>query len=946
MSRAVIRIVCQFQVESGEEPFINFRVSGQQELSDDIGSSLSRCLAAVLLICTLSLSWVFNRANDLTLAAIPLHAENILQKCRNIHVLPGPQAEFASRTESDRYVPSTQPTLLKNATVWTGRVSGFEIVRGDLLMDKGMIKKVGVIDVEMLDGFGADLIVQDVGGAWVSPGIIDLHSHLGICYSPDFSECSDGNSLHGIAQPWLRSLDALNTHDDAYRLSIAGGVTTALVLPGSANAIGSSTSKKKTPSSMLLEPPFLLNGSYVDPSLPPRWRQMKYALQCGVYEGSRMDTIWAFREAYHTARSIRNKQDEYCTKALAGQWSGLGDFPENLQWEALVDVLRGRVKIHNHCYEAVDLDGIVREFNFSIAAFHHAHETYLVPGLLKRAYGHPPASAMFATLAHYKREGYRGSEFAARILSEHGLDVVMKSDHPATNSRYLLHEAQLAYYYGLPENIALASITSTPAKVMGQDHRVGYIKADVVVWDSHPLALGATPKQVYIDGIAQFDKPYSRPKPPSHQHAPKTPGFDQEAIDAIKYDGLPPLQAKISTSDIVIFTNVTSVFVKSRRRIEQVFSAASDGAGIVVVKDGKFVCRGTEPCTEVYSESVRRVNLMGGSIAPGLTGVGSPLGLVDIDYEDSTKDGLVIDPFLSEIPSLVGGGEAIIRAVDGLQFASPDMLLAYRGGVTNAVTAPESSGFLSGLSAAFTTGAAHKLEKGVVIQDVAALHVTVSMSSPISISTQLGALRRLLSGETHGELGVQFKKVLEGKIPLVVTVYSADVMASLIQLKQEAEGISGVAIRMTFLAAPEAHLLAAEIGKAGVGVILGRVRPFPNRWQSRRILPGPPLSDDSALDVLLSHNVTVGVGLNVMGLGPQKSTARNTRFDAAWAALEARREMSQSDALALASANLEVLLGVDNEDYDLVATTFGTLLDFESKVVGVVSSRRGVVDLF
>ncbi|KAK0220507.1 carbohydrate esterase family 9 protein [Armillaria fumosa] len=932
--------------------------------SSALSHTIARGLAAVLLICTLSLSWVFNWANDLTLAVIPLHAEDILQKCRNIHVLPGPQPEFASRTESDRYVPSTRPTLLKNATIWTGRVSGFEIVRGDLLMDKGMIKKVGVIDVEVLDGFGTELVVQDVSGAWVSPGIVDLHSHLGICYSPDFNECSDGNSLHGIAQPWLRSLDALNTHDDAYRLSIAGGVTTALVLPGSANAIGGQAftiklrpTEEKTPSSMLLEPPFTLNGSYVDPSLPPRWRQMKQA--CGenpsdVYEGSRMDTIWAFREAYHTARSIRNKQDEYCIKALAGQWSGLGDFPESLQWEALVDVLRGRVKIHNHCYEAVDLDGIVRlsqEFKFPIAAFHHAHETYLVPDLLKKAYGHPPASAMFATLAHYKREAYRGSEFAARILSEHGLDVVMKSDHPATNSRYLLHEAQLAYYYGLPENIALASITYTPAKVMGQDHRVGYVKAgydaDIVVWDSHPLALGATPKQVYIDGIAQFDKPYSRSKPPSHQHAPKTPSFDQEAVEAVKYDGLPPLQAKISTSDIVIFTNVTSVFVKSRWRIEQVFSAASDGPGIVVVKDGKVVCRGTEPCTEVHSDSsVRRVNLMGGSIAPGLTAVGSPLGLADIDSVDSTKDGLVIDPFLSEIPSLVGGEEAIIRAVDGLQFASPDMLLAYRGGVTNAVTAPESSGFLSGLSAAFTTGAAHKLEKGAVIQDVAALHVMVSMSSPISISTQLSALRRLLTGETHGELGAQFKKVLESEIPLVVTVYSADVMASLIQLKQEAEGISGKAIRMTFLGAPEAHLLAAEIGKAGVGVILGRVRPFPNHWQSRRILPGPPLSDDSTLDMLLSHNVTVGVGLNVMGLGPQKSTARNTRFDAAWAALEARREISQSDALALASANLEVLLGVDNEDYDLVATTFGTLLDFESKVVGVVSSRRGVVDLF
>ncbi|KAK0458000.1 carbohydrate esterase family 9 protein [Desarmillaria tabescens] len=921
--------------------------------SSALNRIITRGLVLVVLLCALSLSWVFHRACDHTLAAIPIHAPEILKKCQNLHVLPGKPSGFDDRAESDRY----------NATIWTGRVSGFEVVRGDLLMDKGLVKKVGDIDAEM-DVFGGELDVQDVGGAWVSPGIVDLHSHLGVCSSPDFNGCSDGDSLHGIAQPWLRSLDALNTHDDAYRLSVAGGITTALILPGSANAIGGQAyviklrpTEEKTPSSMLLEPPFSLNGSYVDPSLPPRWRQMKQACgenPSGVYEGTRMDIIWAFRQAYHTARSIRDKQDTYCTKALAGQWSGLGDFPESFQWEALVDVLRGRVKIHNHCYEAVDLDGIIRlsqEFKFPIAAFHHAHETYLVPDLLKKAYGHPPASAIFSTLAHYKREAFRGSEFAARILSEHGLDVIVKSDHPATNSRYLLHEAQLAHYYGLPDNIGLASVTSTPAKVMGQDHRIGYIKAgydaDIVIWDSHPLALGATPKQVYIDGIAQFNKSYSRPKPPSHQHAPKTPDFDQEAIDAVRYDGLPPLQAKISISDVVIFTNVTSVFMKSNRRIEQVFSAASGELSTIVIKDGKIVCRGIELCLEVHSDSsVRRVNLMGGSIAPGLTTVGSPLGLADIDFEDSTKDGPVIDPFSSEIPNLAGGEEAIIRAVDGLQFASPDMLLAYRGGVTIAVTAPESSGFLSGLSAAFTTGAAHKLEDGAVIQDVAALHVMVSMSSPISVSTQLGALRRLLSGEIHGELGVQFRKIVEGELPLVVTVYSADVMVSLIQLKQEAEERSGKFIRVTFLGAPEAHLVATEIGNAGVGVIFGHVWPFPNDWQSRRILPGLPLSEDSMLDVLLSHNVTVGIGLDILGLGPQRSTARNTRFDAAWAALEAGTELSQSDALALASVNLETLLGVDNEDYDMVATTFGTLLEFESKVVGVISSRRGVVDLF
>ncbi|KAK0457981.1 uncharacterized protein EV420DRAFT_1643335 [Desarmillaria tabescens] len=380
-------------------------------------------------------------------------------------------------------------------------------------------------------------------------------------------------------------------------------------------------------------------------------------------------------------------------------------------------------------------------------------------------------------------------------------------------------------------------------------------------------------------------------KPPSYQHAPMTPDFDQEAIDAMSYDGLPPLQAKISTSDIVIFTNLTSVFLKSNRRIEQMFSAANDEPGTVVVKDGQFT---------------RQSN------GSGLTTVGSPLGLADIDFEDSTKDGLVIDPFLSEIPNLVVGEETIIRAVDGLQFASPDMLsylrLPYRGGVTIAVTPRESSGLLSGLS----TGAAHTLEDGAIIHDVSVLHVMVSMSSPINRNTR--------------RIRCEFRKVVEGELPLVVTVNSVDVMASLIQLKQEPEEISEKSIRMTFLGAPEAHLLATEIGNAGVGVILSRVRPFPNDWQSRRTyvmfitlfderrllkrcgLPGPPLSEDSALDVLLSHNVTMGIGLDIFGLGPQKSTAPNTRSDAAWLA------RNYHSPIALALVNLETLLGVDTRD--------------------------------
>jgi imidazolonepropionase-like amidohydrolase len=220
---------------------------------------------------------------------------------------------------------------------------------------------VGYVPGHSLAEFNGKLDVYDAKGAWVTPGIVDMHSHLGVYSSPALRGASDGNSRHGPILPWLRALDGINTHDDAYRLTLSGGVTTALVLPGSANSIGGQAftiklrpTAERSPTSMLLEPPHTINGSHVDPSAPPRWRHMKHA--CGenpsrVYGNTRMDSIWALRSSYEKARQIKQAQDDFCEAALDGRWDGLGAFPEDLQWEALVDILRGKVKIHNHCYE-------------------------------------------------------------------------------------------------------------------------------------------------------------------------------------------------------------------------------------------------------------------------------------------------------------------------------------------------------------------------------------------------------------------------------------------------------------------------------------------------------------------------------------------------------------------------------------------------------------------
>lgn len=153
----------------------------------------------------------------------------------------GPPQDFYSRTHSDRFEKGTRPVLVKNTKIWTGRKNGTEVVHGDILMDKGIIKDIGSLRGTSSESYGRGLMVLDAKGAWVTPGLVDIHSHIGNRPSPNLSGTQDDNSLKGTIQPWLRSLDALNTYDESYLLSIAGGVTTSLVLPGSANVIGKSS---------------------------------------------------------------------------------------------------------------------------------------------------------------------------------------------------------------------------------------------------------------------------------------------------------------------------------------------------------------------------------------------------------------------------------------------------------------------------------------------------------------------------------------------------------------------------------------------------------------------------------------------------------------------------------------------------------------------------------
>ncbi|KAK8854942.1 hypothetical protein IAR55_003681 [Kwoniella newhampshirensis] len=882
---------------------------------------------------------------------LPKFIEEGIKQCEIIaRPPPNPKPFDSKRTHSDRFVKGTKPTWLKNGTVWTGESDGTEILYGaDVYIDGGVVRKIGKEEdvAELVRGKEYDEV--ELNGAWVTPGIVDTHSHMGVDSAPSLKGSSDTNSLHESTQPWLRSLDGFNAHDLAFNNSIAGGITTMLVLPGSAGAIGGQAftfkprwTYENTPQSMQVEPPYVINthgnGSW---ERTGSWIHLKSASgenPSRVYSDTRMDTYYKYRKAYTQGKKIKDEQDRWCESPK----TQTEPFPTNLEYEALAEVIRGKVKVNIHSYEPVDINALVRisnEFQFPIATFHHAHSLWAITDLVKQAWGPtPPAVAIFATNARYKRESYfHATEFAPKILADNGLSVIMKSDHPVLDSRYLIYEASQAHHYGLNFSQSLGSVTTHPAKAMGLDHRLGYIRpgydADIVVWDSFPLALGATPKQTYIDGIPQIINPQVIQKPAEAQEIFPEGEWDKEIAETIATRGETDLRPKKSAKNI-LFQDVAAYYFDKFD-----VSIFENGRGDVVVQNGEITCAGK--CAVEEGIDFEVIDLKGGSIAPGLISVGSYLGLMEIRGEKSTQDGIAPD-ILTDDGAVTDG--VLVRAVDGAQFGGRDELIAYRAGVTSIVAAPQSNSLFAGLSFAFSPAAPHPLADGAIQNPTAALHISID-NSKSSVSSKFAVLRRLLLGEVAGadtELTAAMKKAAKGELTLVIMATKADVIAAVVRLKEEVGG----KVKITILDGDESWLIADELAAADIGVIVAPARSYPGDWNSRRFLAGPPVTNQTLPSYLASRGVKVGLGIK------EEWQARNTRYDAAWVYANSPEVFTKSSALDLVSKNLEELLGLNDDGKSVddgkkawVAYE-GDLFGFEGRVKGVKGYGSEQVDLF
>jgi len=412
-----------------------------------------------------------------------------------------------------RALPS-QPTLITHATVFDG--TGRRLEDHDVLLRDGEIAAIG----RGLDA--GDARVLDAAGRFVTPGLIDVHSHLGVYPSPGVAAHQDGNELTDPVTSGVWAEHAVWPQDPGFAAALAGGVTTMQVLPGSGNLIGGrGVTLKNVPAT-----------TYQEMKFPGAKQGLKMA--CGenpkrIYGTqqrapmTRMGNVAGYRQAFADAQDHARGLAKYEREHTA--WEGKrsrdkGEEPappkRDLKAETLVAAMRGDVLVHIHCYRAdemaVMLD-LAEEFGFSIAAFHHGIEAYkLADTLAERGV----CGALWADWWGFKMEAWDGIQENLALVDRPKNGCAIVHSDSAEGIQRLNQEAAKAMTRGVRAGLAIAPehairwLTANPAKSLGIGDRTGTLEpgkmADVVLWSRDPFSVYALPDQVWVDGALVYDR--------------------------------------------------------------------------------------------------------------------------------------------------------------------------------------------------------------------------------------------------------------------------------------------------------------------------------------------------------------------------------------------------------------------------------------------------------
>jgi imidazolonepropionase-like amidohydrolase len=527
------------------------------------------------------------------------------------------------------------------------------IPNGSLLVRDG---KIAAIGPELRAPEGVPVI--EAAGRFVTPGLIDAHSHIA---ADAINEGTDSITAE------VRIQDVLDPDDLSIYRALAGGVTTALILHGSANVIGGQSSviklKWRHPVEELVVPDAPRTIKFALGENPKR---SNFRSATARYPATRMGVESVLRRAFEEARRYRRSWERYERERQSDPSRVLPR--RDLRLEALADVLSGKIWVHCHAYRADEMLMLLRlsrEYGFKIAAFQHGLEAYkIAPEIAAQGVG----VSTFADFWSYKLEAYDAIPYNAAFCGRAGILTSINSDDAERMRRLNLDAAKSIRYGGLDENEALKLVTLNPARQLGIAHRAGSLEvgkdADLTLWDAHPLSVYSRCVMTLVEGEVLFQR-----------------------WDAFGLDGgrTPPPTLKLCRADHLSLR--TPPEARAYAIVDATvhpISAPDIPRGVVLIEGGRIQAVGAK--LAIPSQAVV-IHALGLHVYPGLIDAGTELGLAEVGAVRATID-------TSE------GGELQpdLLALTAVNPASEHFAVTRFAGITAALTRP-TGGLLSGQSA-------------------------------------------------------------------------------------------------------------------------------------------------------------------------------------------------------------------------------------------------------
>jgi imidazolonepropionase-like amidohydrolase len=371
-------------------------------------------------------------------------------------------------------------TLIKKAKVYP--ITSSELEQGDVLIENGKI-----IAVEPFIEPSSEMEIIDAENLHLLPGFIDVHTHLGLYDEGTGWAGNDANETHEVLTPHIRAIDGCHPLDIAFKDAVRYGVTTAHIMPGSANVIGGTTSVIKT------------HGHDIRQMIIKETAGLKIALGENpkrIHSGRHNDSI--------TRMGIMGMLREAFYQAMGSAYQ------DNLRVAPIAAALKREIPVRIHAHRADDILSAIRfaeEFNLDYR-IEHCTEGHLIAESLKDL---NLKVSVGPTLTRKSKIELKNKTWDTyRILSENNVEVSITTDHPYVPIQYLNVCAAIAVREGLSEKKALEGITIAPARNLGIANRVGSIEpgkdADLSLWTEHPFHFSATPVMTMIDGEIIYKK--------------------------------------------------------------------------------------------------------------------------------------------------------------------------------------------------------------------------------------------------------------------------------------------------------------------------------------------------------------------------------------------------------------------------------------------------------